>query len=86
MKRNTPFNKKDPKKGSAVLKQTAVQALSNSSSKASFGFSKMPRFGGYSKSARNKRVKVYDQNSFFANPSMYTPAPGMYNVGSIFGK
>jgi hypothetical protein len=32
-----------------------------------------------------KKLRKYDFNNFMTNPSLYTPAPGSYQVGSIFG-
>ena len=31
------------------------------------------------------RRKIYDQKSYLNSPTLYTPSPGMYNIGSIFG-
>ena len=62
-------------------------ALSNSSSKSAFGFAKSSRFGDKytSKTGKIRRKRLLDHSSFLSVPSMYTPSPGMYNVGSIFG-
>ena len=68
------------------LKQSAYRSLSNSKSKASFKFSTSERFQKMSLNRKNKKkLRKYDFNNFMTNPSLYTPAPGSYQVGSIFG-